>query len=326
MVLPRSHPAPLVRPHFEPDSVPSRPVRVLILVNERSGRGKAALLGAGVETALRQQGGEVLALRAAEATLEAIRAWGPRAIVVCGGDGTVHHLVQQAFGQGLEQWTVYHAPTGTENLFAREFGMWPRVLPDEIARRVLRDQSRLIDLGIAGERSFALMMSVGFDAAVVERVCAIRTGRITRWSYAKPILREATRPTLARMRVRIDGERIVDAHRGLLVVGNVRQYAARLNPTCNADPSDGLLDVTFMAASSAMEIIRWSALCWSRAQHAAVGCVMARGHEIEIESLEHEAAVQMDGESAGRLIPGKPGVIRVAPASMRVVQVSPRRA
>jgi len=284
------------------------------------------LLGAGVERALRAQGGEVLALRAAEATLEAIGGWEPRAIVACGGDGTVHHLAQGCVGRGLERWAVYHAPTGTENLFAREFGMWPRVAPEEIARRVMRGGTRLIDVGVAGERVFALMMSVGFDAAVVERVCAARTGRISRWSYAGPILREATRPTLARVRVRVDGELVVDGERGLLVVGNVRQYAARLNPAHDADPSDGVLDVVFMAARSAVEIVRWSALCWSRGLGGAAGCVMARGREIEIESLEREAPVQMDGETAGRLVPGKAGVIRVAPAAMRVVEVDARRA
>ncbi len=296
---------------------------VLVVANPRSGRGRAIALARAILGSLERHNAHATLLETGPHLPEALQRESPDALVVCGGDGTVHHLLQHARSAPALLPPIYHAPTGTENLFAREFGMWPPVPPDEVARRVLRAASRSIDLGVAGERAFSLMMSVGFDASVVERVCAARTGRITRWSYARPILREAVRPTLARVRVSVDGRRIVDGNRGLLIIANVRQYAARLNPAGDADPSDGLLDVTFMAAGRASQVIRWSLLCWSRAQRGAVGCVMARAREIEIESLEAEAPMQMDGEFAGRLMPGKPGVIRVAPGAMRVVAVEP---
>lgn len=294
-------------------------MRVVVLFNPRSGRGKAAALGHAIDAALRDQNATSHVLEASStASLELIAA-PPDALIVCGGDGTVHHLLQRSRSVNPLP-PLYHAPTGTENLFAREFGSWPRASAPEIARRVLLARSRPIDLAIAADRVFALMLSVGFDASVVERVSAARTGRISRWTYARPILQEATRPTLARLRVRADGRTLIDGEQGLLIIANARQYAARLNPARHADPSDGRLDVVFMPARGSLNVARWALLCLARKQTGARGFRAAQAGEIEIESLDAPAPLQMDGEHAGALTPGSPLKIRVAPGAMRVTQ------
>src|SRR5205823_8251454 len=101
--------------------------------------------------------------------------------VAAGGDGTVLEVVNRAPGV-----PVALLPLGTENLVARFCGVArdPRTVADIIATGTRRQ----IDVARANERTFCLMASAGFDAAVVHRVHRRRRGHITRLSYGLPIV------------------------------------------------------------------------------------------------------------------------------------------
>ncbi len=90
---------------------------------------------------------------------------GATAVVVVGGDGTIHEAANGLAGTGTPLLIV---PGGTGNVFARELD-----LPDSVEGCLhLLDEGKTISvpLGMANDRYFVLLGSAGFDAEVVERM------------------------------------------------------------------------------------------------------------------------------------------------------------
>lgn len=221
-------------------------------------------------------------------------------LIVIGGDGTVHSCALAAARTGTP---LYHYPTGTENLFAREFGMDRRLVTvrsaiDNLMRHELagRPMPR-IDLARCNGRSFLLMASVGIDANIVHRLCRKRTGRISHLSYLPHIAAELVRPWSRPLTVTVDGVRAVDRRKGMVVVANSRQYAMRVDPARRADMADGKLDVVFFPASHWLLLAMW--LLRSRTGRHLVSkkLVYRTGESVRIESHGGEMFYQLDGEA-----------------------------
>lgn len=313
-------------------------MRALALINPMSGRGRGGAAGEAVVRALESAGHEATPVTIRE--WDAFQAAVPRAdlVVIVGGDGTVHRALETLMcapgaDSGADRRArpaLYHFPMGTENLLARQFGMTSD--PARLARAVDRFAVREIDIGIADGRPFAIMASVGADASVIHRVNRNRTGAVSRWSYARPVLLEAMRPALPALSVVIEraGERtpLASAERGWLLVANMRQYAARIDPCAGAACDDGLLDVAFFPAGSTLELLRWVARARLRltktALARAAGARHAQGDRIVVTS-HTVAPVQFDGEVGGEMAPGAAGSLdfAVSPRALRVLVPQP---
>ncbi|HZW10269.1 MAG TPA: diacylglycerol kinase family protein [Phycisphaerales bacterium] len=285
---------------------------VLIVTNEASGCGRAKGLGAAIAAALKASDSapEVRDARLCTAG-ECFAAFD--AVVIVGGDGTLHHLLRGLAASGAP---VYHVPAGTENLFAREFGMGAdaSALRDALRRR----RELPVDLATIAGRPFALMFSIGPDAGVIHRLHNVRKRAAGHLMYVRPVLQELGRPHLPRVRVVVDGGAVVEGERGVLLVANCRQYARRLNPARDADMRDGVLDIVFFPARSSAGVIAWGARCARGAQFAGRGALRLRGREVEITALDR-APWQCDGEAGGWLGPGEQTRITLHPAALRVL-------
>src|SRR5262245_9372375 len=103
----------------------SAAVRIVFLSNPRSGRGLSRWALSTIPAALRRAGHDVTDLAVGEShdRLAGVLA-GAGALVLAGGDGTVHRAASDAITSAVP---IYHVPCGNENLFAREFGMDRRV-------------------------------------------------------------------------------------------------------------------------------------------------------------------------------------------------------
>lgn len=298
-------------------------MKIVVLSNPASGKGEAAGLAEGIGLALATDGHAVEQLRIGPGTDLAARLGGADALVLVGGDGTLHHALPALMGSKVP---VYQAPRGTENLFAREWGMDAQIatLRRALARREVVDA----DVGIATtgdgtERAFAIMCSVGPDAGIVHRGAAARRGAITKWSYVAPALGQALRPQYGKLSVAVDGREVVNGRRGLLVVANSRQYAARLDPCVRACASDGVLDVVFFPWGVAVATVLWAAASRLRLHTKLPGVVYATGASVTV--VNHgatSAPAQMDGEAAGAvegLGAGGAWTLRVRPGALRVL-------
>ena len=104
-------------------------------------------------------------------------------LIVVGGDGAVR---QAAFEAAHAKIPLWHAPGGTENLFAQSFGMTCDV--DAIAHAMREQHTTTIDLASANDEPFVIMASIGLDAEVVHQLASARMGAISHLSYERPIV------------------------------------------------------------------------------------------------------------------------------------------
>lgn len=216
------------------------------------------------------------------------------AIVVAGGDGSVHHAAPMAMRTNRP---LYHFPCGNENLFAREFGTNRSV--GRLRAALAGGRITRVDLGrVEGGGHFVLMASFGCDASVVHRLDAVRSRATGHMAYVRPVLAELRNPCFPRLSVDVDGKRVVDGRQGLLVVANCRQYALRINPARGALMDDGLLDVVFLPCRSVVSAVMRGVGC--RFRMNGRGVVRARAKSVRIAACDGAVPYQVDGEAPVR--------------------------
>ncbi len=267
------------------------------MYNPISGRGRSAAAAEALRSCLADQGHEAITLAS---RLDSTDSWLTPALknagllIVAGGDGAMRMAAPAACHAGVP---VYHLPLGTENLFAREFGMTKHAntLLSAIERWRIRD----VDVGIANGRMFLLMASVGFDAEVVHVLAGSRASSISHFSYVRPILASMRTWRPQRLSIEADGRTRVDQQRGMVVIANSRQYGWRIDPAVNARMDDGLLDVVFFPATSLRQLVGWVIRCRLRRQHRHRNLVSAQGREIVVRCAE-PMRFQLDGDPPGK--------------------------
>lgn len=297
--------------------------RVVVIRNARSGVGNRTRPVDDLVRRLQRDGHAVRVLDAGrELTHERLagelRASGAQACIVAGGDGTLHYALDALAETGVP---VYHMPLGTENLFARQFRMTRDV--ERVRTALAGSRTSEIDLGVCNGRAFALMFSLGMDSAIVERVASARRAGVRKIDYVLHGLRETLGARIPRVSVRADGQEIVSGRRGLLVVANSRQYAARLDPCRAADMADGLLDVLFFEHSTTLGLAPWLVMT-SLGVHTRIGrpvSVRARSVHVHIDDAGSAGGAcpwQIDGECVP-LSESRSCEITLRPRALRVL-------
>jgi len=301
------------RPFSNPDQSPPPANRVVIQRNPASGSGwrRSLLLELVRELRLRGFRPRLFSDRARCDHWLAVpqnRA-STLCLVAAGGDGTVDDLLNRHPG-----WPLAILPLGTENLLARGLGIPPSGV--DLARVIAEGHRRTIDLGLAGNRRFVLMASVGFDAEVIHRVHAARTGTITHLSYLQPIWAALRRYGHPQLKVWLDDETDPREAR-LAVIVNYPMYALNLPMARRAKPDDGWLEVRLFQKGSAFQILRYFCTLLCGRHEDLPDVISMRARRVRIES-EHAVPVQVDGDPQGTT----PIEIGIIPQGLRLF--SPR--
>lgn len=264
-------------------------MNITLLTNPRSGRARSAGRVAELVAALQDASHNMTFASPGQSLAPLLR--GAEVIVVAGGDGSVHYAAPVAARLGVP---LLHYPLGTENLFAREFGN--RARPEECLATLSAYRVRHVDMGNVNGRPFVIMLSAGMDASVVHRVAAARIGGVSRLDYARRIASVLPGHVPPHFSVIADGHTLADAERGILIVANCRQYAARLDPALDANMSDGLLDVIFIPARGAAALALAAAAMALRIDLREVGARRTPAKQIRV--TRHDPAdLQLDGEA-----------------------------
>ncbi|MDQ7013367.1 MAG: diacylglycerol kinase family protein [Planctomycetota bacterium] len=294
-------------------------MRVLMLANRKSGKGKAAALADRIARELEREGHRVTMVQpgapAPPGTAKETGFDGVDAVVAVGGDGTIHYALPELLRTGAP---IYHAPGGNENLFAREFGMTGE--PTHVLCALERRPGAPVDVGTVNGAPFAILVSVGPDAGVIHRLHAVRSRASGHAMYLKPILAECREPSLPELTIVVEGKAIVTNQRGFVMIANCQRYALGLDPARVADMRDGRLDVVFFPARTIAHALVWVARCAIGAPTDWPGVVTARGADIMLTSTT-PAPRQVDGEAGGWLEPGESLRLGVLPGALRVLGV-----
>lgn len=234
----------------------------------------------------------------------AAAASGVHVVAACGGDGTVHEVVNGLVGTDAALAVV---PTGTANVWAREAGV-----PLDVARALaLIPRARWVRLDVGrvrvasgAERRFLLMCGVGLDAAAVVQADADIDGkrRLGLVHYMSTAVGVLLRSGAVDATVSVDGVREqVDLLQ--VLVGNTRLYGGVTRLTSGAFADDGVLDVcTFSARSLPQRLLLGArALRGGLERRAGGGIAYRRGTVIEVATLDltRPLPVQADGEHIG---------------------------
>lgn len=185
-------------------------------------------------------------------------------IVVFGGDGTLSEVVSGLVAPAADEpyaGEVGIVPTGTANDFATCAGI-PAGSPSDVVRELAAYLPRTIDVGrVSGavETTFVNVATAGFGAEISSEASEELKGVLGRVSYLVAGLASAgdLEPREATL-VAPDFERRLAFY--LLAIGNARCAGGGM-PVCpDADPSDGLFDVTVVpegtVGATAAEIVR----------------------------------------------------------------------
>lgn len=248
--------------------------------------------------------------------LRAAIALGTDAVVVAGGDGTVHLALQEVAGTGIPLGII---PVGTGNDFAATLGL-REMDAAAAADTIAAGATRQVDLARVTRADgsttfFGSVLASGFDSKVNDRANAMRWPRGgSRYNIA--ILVEFL--TLGGIPYEVDLE-LADGSRervaGDLVmatVGNGRMYGGGI-PICpDADPADGLLDLVLVRPAGRLRLLRLLPRVY-RGTHATVPEVaMHRVRSMRLSSPGVTAYA--DGDPIGAL----PLTIDVAPGALTV--------
>lgn len=285
-------------------------MRIALISNPKSGSGRAAAFTPILIDYLSRAGHAVTRFDARDPAVPG-GLHASDAALILGGDGSIHHLLPAL----LEARTpFYHVPMGTENLFARQFGMSRRL--EQVIGALERNSPVTLDAGFCNDRPFVLMLSIGPDAGVMRRLASTRTGTISHLSYLVPVLREAIAPSLAPITLRVDGAVVVDREQGMLVIANSSQYALRINPAHHAKMDDARLEVIFIPARTTAALVYALALSRFRRLVTTERCRLHSCESLHIEAPL--SPVQIDGESCPfdatdlsiKLVPGALRILR----------------
>lgn len=235
------------------------PGPLTLLVNPRADHGRPLRTAHRAEEVLARRGHRVsipvvqspAAVRRTAA--QAVQNGDP-AIIVVGGDGMCHLVIQEIAGTSTALGII---PVGTGNDFAAGLGLLryredaAHDIADCLAAVTLR---RTVDLARCGQTWWASVLCAGFDSAVTVRANKMRWPRGPH-RYDLALIAELVRLRAVRMRVDLD-DRSVEVDATLIAVGNTSSYGGGIRICPRADPADGLLDVTIVGRVSRAELIR----------------------------------------------------------------------
>ncbi|MEI6360575.1 MAG: diacylglycerol kinase family protein [Actinomycetes bacterium] len=247
------------------------------------------------------------------ATAQAV-ASDARAVLACGGDGTVHVVLQEIVHTTIPFGIV---AGGSGDDIAASLGFPVHggpAIAEHVVNAISLGRTRQVDVGTVtcadgSTEYFVGVLSTGFDSAVNER--ANRMARLGGQRYNVAILRELASFKPVAYDVVIDGERIQGE--GMLVaIGNGHRYGGGMLVCPSAKPDDGILDVTWLGAVSTPTFLRALPSVYKGTHVTKSFVTTYRGRSLTIDAAAQIAYA--DGERVGPLpiaVEALPGVLRV---------------
>ena len=269
--------------------------RVASLVNPNAGPTAAQPRAERLASLLQQRGFQVeLFTDLAQAATLANRwhAEGTlRTLVGVGGDGTAAELANR-IDSGVPLTLL---PGGNSNLLARYF-QWSKN-PATLCRTIADGVTARIDVGRANGRIFLLMAGCGFDAEVVNRVHANRTGHINLGNYLRPIVEVMQSYEYPILQAHGDDGTVLPVSARWLFAFNLPCYGGGFRIAPHADGSDGLLDLCGFRQGRFWPCV---AAVLLRRHRRSVEWTEQRVRRVQI-TADAEVPYQLDGDPGGRL-------------------------
>ena len=234
-------------------------------------------------------------------------------VYACGGDGTFNECVCGAADR--ENVAVCPFPTGTGNDFCRMFGEEKDLFRDLEA--LLEGTERVIDLIDCNGRACANICSVGVDARIAADVHKYSNipliGGAT--GYVVSAMVNMFKGIATPMQIRC-GDFAWDAKTSLICACNGRYYGGGFNPSRDARPDDGLMDVYIVKK---VNLLQFAALIGKYAAGQADQLPQYITHLRTAEPISIRCGGQDVGNVDGEPMPDTKFEIRLLPGALRLI-------
>jgi YegS/Rv2252/BmrU family lipid kinase len=293
-----------------------------IIFNPQAGRGRSRrakelaeaqriLRDAGIETDLRPTGaaGQASAI-AAQAIGE-----GRQMIIVCGGDGTLHEVVNGMAGSKVP---VALLPAGTANVLAKELGI-PWDIP-KAAALIAKGTPVRVALGAmkplqnpGDVRYFIVVAGVGLDAAMVHAVDPHLKHRTGTGAYWMEAFHQLFKSRFPKFRI-TSGKDIHDAT--LVVIGRAKHYGGPFKITTEANFFDDEFELAIYTTQSKLIYLGYLPATWLGLHRRLRGIHFLKTKSFRVELIGPEQVyTHLDGEPAMR----PPVEFAIVPDSLTIV-------
>ena len=288
--------------------------RALVILNRRSRSGADLIAEVGALLRARGLVVDAHAPRDCRQIREIIRARAHERdiIILGGGDGTLHGVLEEVVASGLPLGVL---PLGTANDLARTLGL-PTSL-EQACDVIARGHRVKIDLGWVNGKLFLNAANIGLGVAVTARLTGASKRRWGVLGYAVATIDalRATRPFAAK--VTSDGQaRVLRSIQ--VAVGNGRYHGGGLTLAADASIDDSRLDLYSLRPMGLWQLLALVPALRRGEQYRWEQVDTASGEEIEIRT-RRRLRVVADGEP----VAWTPARFRVVPRALPVIVPAP---
>ena len=244
---------------------------------------------------------------ATELTVTAVNE-GYRHIIVVGGDGTLHEVVNGLFIQQKvcpDEVLLAVVAVGTGNDWVRTFGISNRY--QDAVKAISEGYSFLQDVGVVSyeeshyrqSRYMANVAGAGFDAHVVRKFSHLKKkGRKNRWIYTWCLVRQFFRYKSTGMKVWVDDRLVYNNLLLSIAIGICKYNGGGMQQLPEAVADDGMLDVSLIRPVHFWHLLFRFHYLFNGGIYRIRHILQERGSRIRIESSP-EISVEVDGELLG---------------------------
>jgi len=217
-------------------------------------------------------------------------------VVVVGGDGTIHEVVNKLVHKKVALGIV---PAGSGNDLARSLGV-----PFDVEgawSRILKGSYHLIDIPKVGNEHYISIAGLGFDGKVAEVTNRSRSKRFLNkvglggLSYVLNIFRVLFTYQPSDVSVEVDGRLYTFEDVWLIAVANLPYYGGGIKICPDASGNDGALDICVVSGIGRWELLFVFPLAFKGKHIKHRNVTMLRGASINV-SPNASMVMQCDGE------------------------------
>jgi diacylglycerol kinase (ATP) len=234
-------------------------------------------------------------------------------VVAVGGDGTVLSVVSVTSRYGIKLGII---PCGTANLFAAGLSIPTNI--DKAIDILFDGRTSAVDIGMAGEKYFALRVGVGYDADIVGGASTIMKDKLGYLAYLIQGIKSSFCLRLKKMKITIDGETFDVKANSVIVANSANMFRNMVSIAPHCSTNDGKLDVFILMSKNFGDFVQvlWQIITGKH--HTTSSVIYGQGRNIKIEAVE-AANSHIDGEP----LKNKSFDIRVIPKALKVLVPTP---
>lgn len=213
-------------------------------------------------------------------------------VISIGGDGTLSEVLNGVVNSTLSLGVI---PAGSGDDFYRTLTGGHDTT--NIIERTLNGTEKYVDIGIANDKFFLNIASIGFDAQVAHTTNLLKKNSIFTGStaYLAGILLTLIKNRTYSLNISIDDDLPVKHELSLIAIANGKYYGSGIMPAPQADIFDGKFDTCLVDKVSRLRILKFFPL-YKKGLHSGIKEVSFKHHEKIVIESSSSVPLNLDGE------------------------------